>query len=149
MAENESVAAVAEKPKREFKRYGISDKEFATVWNASESPAQVAEKLSNDTRAIPVSFVNSRAAQMRARGWVTLKSFRGDGVGGRPARTSDPVAEQAELVAASRNVQQGTAEYEQIKAEIREKITLAEKAKADAKAKRDAAKAAKETQQPA
>src|SRR5688500_1870194 len=95
--ENAGGTATAEqKPKRARIRYGISDKEFAQVWNACDSVGQVVEKLSTAERPVTQSFVNGKASQMRQRGWIPPALKFMSGGGGRPAVARDVVAEQVE-----------------------------------------------------
>jgi hypothetical protein len=139
-------AAVATKVRKPRVDYGISNGEFITIWNASESPKQAAEKLSNATRTVSIDYVSARAANMRKDGFVLLKSFRGTGAGGRPARTVDVVGEQVAILAQAKNIQQGTPEYEALKAELQTKVDLATKEREENAAKRKAAKDAKKAE---
>jgi hypothetical protein len=147
---NVAVAEPTKKARKPRKDYGIPNSEFISVWNAAESPAQVAEKLSNPTRGtIEVSYVSARAATMRANGFVTLKSFRGPGVTGRPADKADIVNTQAAYLAAQQKVEQGTPEYQKIVDDIKAKIEASAKERAENAAKRKAAKEAKKAAEPA
>jgi hypothetical protein len=126
----------------------ISNREFIQVWNASESPADCAKRLSNDQRGqVPVEYVSARAAKLRKDNVVDLKSFRVAGHGGRPANTEDLVTLQADIWAETNSIQQGSEKYNEYLKNLRDRIAQSQKDREEAAARRKAAKEAKNQSQ--
>ena len=139
-----STATAVKPPRKPRVDRGISNEEFYAVWQASESPKQVAEKLSNDKRGtVDIKYVSTKAAALRKIG-MDLKSFR-TGNSGRHVRV-DPALIEVNYWASTQNpaIVQGSDAYNERLAKVRERIAASLKEKAEQAAKRAEAKRAAE-----